>query len=197
MKIIILNALALLISCTAFANITVLEDKNIGRGIGWVRSFLVEIGGHEYVVFSHSDAIHSQYHAGCKECAKMKTKITYQPDQNVETDVRTEVNCAIAYGSNVNTGDRGFSSFSVKTCTLDELKRISEGWEALFDRDKPSYITFYITKTCGFLMSVNEKRITVNDFFNKVVPKENGLSIEQWKNVVIKNLEKFPSSVPV
>lgn len=195
MKTLLLCTVSTLVSLVSIADISVLEEKDIGRGIGRLRSFLVEVGGHEYVVFSHADAIHSQHHAGCKACTPKPPVVMYLADPSVETDVRTEVTCAISFGSNVTTGDSGVSSFSVRTCTLDELKRIYEGWEALFDRDRPLYITFYITKTCGYLMSVNEKRISVNDFLNKVVPNEKRLSIEQWKNAVIKNLEKFPSSV--
>lgn len=197
MKTLLLCTVSTLVSLVSIADISVLEEKDIGRGIGRLRSFLVEVGGHEYVVFSHADAIHSQHHAGCKACTPNPPVVMYQADPSVETDVRTTVICRLAFGFSDNTGGSGVSSFTIRIYTLDELKRASDGWDSKLDMNTPSRISFHITKSVGCLLSVSEKDVSFDDFMKKVRPQELNVSNEEWRSTVIKNLEKFPSLIPV
>lgn len=197
MKKMYVCAIALLVSFASSANIKLIEEKEVNKGLGWMRCSLVEVGGHEYVVFSHSECMHSQHHAGCKACTPKPPVVMYQADPSVETDVRTTVICRLAFGFSDNTGGSGVSSFTIRNFTLDELKRASDGWDSKFDMNTPSRISFHITKSIGCLMSVSEKDVSFDDFMKKVRPQERNVSNEEWRSTVIKNLEKFPSLIPV
>lgn len=188
---------SLLVSFTSVANIKLIEEKDVNKGIGWMRCSLIEVGGHEYVVFSHSECMHSQHHAGCKACTLKPPVVMYQADPSVETDVRTTVICRLAFGFSDNTGGSGVSSFTIRNYTLDELKRASDGWDSKFDMNKPSRISFHITNSVGCMMSVDDKDVSYEEFMKKIRPQERNISNEEWRRTCIKNLEKFPSLIPV
>ena len=76
---------------------------------------------------------------------------------------------------------------TIRNYTLDELKRASDGWDSKLDMNTPSRISFHVTKSVGCMLSVSEKDISFDDFMKN----------EEWRSTVIKNLEKFPSSMPV
>lgn len=193
MKKIYTCAIALLVSFTSVANIKLIEEK----GLGWIRCSLIEVYGHEYVVFSNSGCMHSQHHAGCKACTPKPPVVKYQADPSVETDVRTTVTCQMAFCLRDNSVNSGMSIFSVKNCTLEELKRLAEGWGESVDKEKPSKITFHIENSIGCMKSIEEKEVSIEDFMNKIKPKNTKLTNEKWHNEVIKNLENFPSFVPL
>lgn len=190
-------AIALLVSFNSVANIKVIDEKDVNKDLNWMRCSLIEVGGHEYVVFSHKECIHSQHHAGCKACTPNPPVVMYQANPSVETDVRTTVTCRLAFGFSDNTGGSGVSSFTIRNYTLDELKRASDGWDSHFDKHTPSRIAFHITKSVGCMQSVDEKEVSYEEFLKKIRPQKRNISDEEWRRTVIKNLEKFPSVIPV
>lgn len=188
---------ALLVSVTSVSQIKLIDEKGVNKGFNWMRCSLIEVGGHEYVVFSHTEAIHSQHHAGCKACTPKPPVVMYQTNPSVETDIRTTVICRLAFGFSDNTGGSGVYSFTIRNYTIDELKRASDGWDSTLDMNTPSRISFHITKSVGCMLTVSEKDVSYEEFMKKIRPQERNVSNEEWRSTVIKNLEKFPSLIPV
>ena len=188
---------ALLVSVTSVSQIKLIDEKGVNKGFNWMRCSLIEGGGHEYVVFSHTEAIHSQHHAGCKACTPKPPVVMYQTNPSVETDIRTTVICRLAFGFSDNTGGSGVYSFTIRNYTIDELKRASDGWDSTLDMNTPSRISFHITKSVGCMLTVSEKDVSYEEFMKKIRPQERNVSNEEWRSTVIKNLEKFPSLIPV
>lgn len=173
--------LSVLSTFAAVAEIRNIKDKWLSSSI---RANLVEVEGHEYVVFCGSHSIHSQHHVGCKACAKKESQLlAYQVDPNVQTEVRTDVSIFVS-GSRI--------------CSLEAFKDFADAWQDVRrGTSSPCSLTFHIETSLGFLRSVEEKNISFEDFLQTVNPKEKDLSREDWCKAVLKNLEKIPSVVPV